>query len=364
MRVFLIGLVCLAWGSSFAADAPPIWEALKLPDAAAGKALHAVCFTDDGKAGWIVGEGGLCVATTDGGVTWAAQTTGSTARLRDVRFNNPLQGWAVGEGDPAGPAPRGHVVMMPGMAMKSGTCLATEDGGKTWTNHWVPTNFELCCVETAAAPQIQIGNSGGARHLDGDNLRSANGGKQWKSERVFRAVFDVRRVEGERWALVGSPVAVGFMPTPTSALYTNKGCRALFSSDGGNSWQPSKGTEGLKGRGSLRALAVRAGQPVLAVGDRGAVAISTDAGQTWTLVDSGTQQNLLGVAYAGTERPVALAVGAKGTMLASADLGKTWKPVELGDPTDLLDVAGTGEHVVVTTATGIALRAPAVKLLP
>ncbi|MCZ7648307.1 MAG: YCF48-related protein [Planctomycetota bacterium] len=358
----LTGILCVGLGQIYAGDAAPAWEALNLPEAAAGKALLGVWFLPDGKHGWIVGEKGLCLATADGGTTWAEQKTGSGATLRDVRFLDEKRGWAVGEGDPAGPQPRGHVVMMPGMQMKSATCLTTEDGGATWTNHWVPSNFQIWCVEPAAVPAVQIGNSGGEQHLDGDNFRSADGGKTFRSERVFRAVFDVRRVDGDKWALVGSPVSVGFMPTPTSPLYTNRGCRALFSADGGKSWQISKGTETLKGRACLRRMAFKAGQPLIAVGDKGAVATSADAGQTWKTVEAPLKQDLRGAAYAGGEGGACLAVGRKGAVLFSPDAGATWKAVPFEGEADLFAVAACGSDFVAVSGAGVALKLAAAKL--
>jgi photosystem II stability/assembly factor-like uncharacterized protein len=42
--------------------------------------------------------GGTVLRTEDGGVTWKAQASHSSARLNDVFFIDPLHGWAVGEG--------------------------------------------------------------------------------------------------------------------------------------------------------------------------------------------------------------------------------------------------------------------------
>jgi photosystem II stability/assembly factor-like uncharacterized protein len=49
--------------------------------------------------GWAVGRTtGLILATTDGGATWTAQTSGTTASLYGVSFANSTDGWAVGTG--------------------------------------------------------------------------------------------------------------------------------------------------------------------------------------------------------------------------------------------------------------------------
>ena len=357
VSALLLGAGCF---NASAGDVPIPWKEAPLPAPAAGKALYGVCGLPDGKHGWIVGAEGLCLSTSDGGQTWEKRETGSGATLLDVRFNDATHGWAVGNGDPNAPQARGHVVMMPGMAMKSSTLLITEDGGKTWQAHWVPTNFELWAVETSAAPALQICPSGGDQHLDGDNLR-CNGGKGWSSDRIFRALFDLRAQDAEHWIAVGSPVSVGFMPTPTSELYTTKKCRALFSKDGGKSWSVSKGTEVMKGR-CLRGLAVKKGAPAIAVGDGGTILLSEDAGEAWKAVESGTAEGLKRVAYAHGEGKLAVGVGSKGVVLVSGDAGQTWKAVGGGAAGALTHLSACGDCFVAVSKEGKVFRAKAADL--
>jgi photosynthesis system II assembly factor YCF48-like protein len=66
----------------------------------------------DANHGWAVGYDGTIVATTDGGATWTAQTSGTTNTLIWVSFVDANHGWAVGE---------------------FGTIVATTDGGASWT---------------------------------------------------------------------------------------------------------------------------------------------------------------------------------------------------------------------------------------
>jgi photosystem II stability/assembly factor-like uncharacterized protein len=72
--------------------------------------LNAVSFAD-AQHGWAVGAHGAVLATTDGGRTWRAQTSGTQSDLFDVKFFDAREGWAVG-GD--------------------GTAIHTTDGGATW----------------------------------------------------------------------------------------------------------------------------------------------------------------------------------------------------------------------------------------
>ena len=59
-----------------------------------------------------MGDIGTILASTDGGVSWKTQSSGTKARLSSIQFLDPRQGWAVGD---------------------SGTILASTDGGVSWS---------------------------------------------------------------------------------------------------------------------------------------------------------------------------------------------------------------------------------------
>jgi photosystem II stability/assembly factor-like uncharacterized protein len=329
------------------------WETLKTPDAAAKAVLRAVYFVD-AKSGWIVGDGGVCLSTADGGNTWSAEKTGSGAILRDVRFKDAQHGWICGDNDPSAPEVRqGHIMMGPGIKNLSGTLLTTEDGGTTWKNSWVQSAFELPSIEISTAPAMQLGVGGAHGHIDGDILRSNDGGKQWAGDRSFRGLFDIRSLDDKRWIAVGAPVMVGFMPPPTSPLYTNKNCRALFSKDAGKTWDVAKGSDG---RSILRRAATKGSGPVLAVGDKGTILRSEDAGENWSAVDSGTQNDLRQVSWSGTTANLAITVGLKGTILLSADGGKTWKASAQGGTSNLLGICAAGDKFIAVGDGGAIMR--------
>ena len=85
------------------------------------QSLCGVAFPD-AQHGWAVGvddrkpdNGGLILATTDGGAHWQVQKAGTTNQLFDVAFTDATHGWAVGE-----------------EYARGGTILATTDGGAHW----------------------------------------------------------------------------------------------------------------------------------------------------------------------------------------------------------------------------------------
>lgn len=73
---------------------------------------RSVCFINP-DIGWVVGDSGRIFRTTDHGVSWTEQVSGTDLRLNDVYFYNKYMGWTVGD---------------------SGIILYTENGGSTWIN--------------------------------------------------------------------------------------------------------------------------------------------------------------------------------------------------------------------------------------
>ena len=76
------------------------------------KSLNDVFFTDSDK-GWVVGNDGIILHTTNGGENWVQQTSGTTERLRTLQFINADTGWVAG-------------------GSTNLTLLYTQDGGTTW----------------------------------------------------------------------------------------------------------------------------------------------------------------------------------------------------------------------------------------
>lgn len=74
-------------------------------------AFSGVAF-GDGTHFWAVGTNGKIVSSTDGGDTWAPQTSPTFVGLRGIWAVSATRAWAVGE---------------------NGTLLRTSDGGTTWT---------------------------------------------------------------------------------------------------------------------------------------------------------------------------------------------------------------------------------------
>src|SRR5436190_24270254 len=83
--------------------------------------LEAVCFIDS-STGTVVGDSGVILQTTDAGLTWIQRASGIQDSLRAVSFGDANNGTAVGLG---------------------GRILHTTDGGVTWTSQSTGTARHL-----------------------------------------------------------------------------------------------------------------------------------------------------------------------------------------------------------------------------
>ena len=161
-----------------------------------GEGLNSVDMVSSTE-GWAVGEGGVILHTTDGGVTWTQQNSGTTQQLNAVSFKDASRGLAVGN-----------------------VLLYTTDGGQSWLqgSSTVPLGT-LYNVEFADA------NTGFSAYGSNTVLKTTNG--------------------GQTWAMVSMPAPVGsfqFFDSANGLAFSTSG--VLHTTDGGNRWTLASGTQG------------------------------------------------------------------------------------------------------------------------
>jgi len=113
--------------------------------------LSDVVFTNISH-GFIVGEYGMYVSTTDGGENWAIKDIGTNRTLNGIFFIDSITGYIVGN---------------------SGTILKTSDGGISWQSQISGTTVNLTDVNFYDCMRgIVVG-------VSGTILRTSNGGSEW-----------------------------------------------------------------------------------------------------------------------------------------------------------------------------------------
>ena len=255
--------------------------------------LHFV----DAQTGWMVGVGGTIRKTTDGAVTWQAQSSGTTFELHDVHFVNNQTGWTVGasisSSNPQAPI------------------LKTTDGGTTWISQSTPVAHRLWSVHFVNA---QTGWAVGIdKDLKGIIIKTADGGATWNvlksgasSNETYQAVYFVDAQLG--WMVgrnYGNPDLI------------------LKTTDGGATWA-SQTTTTTSGLNAVQFMDTQTGW---AAGASGTILRTTNGGTIWTKQNSGTTNTLECVCFIDAQRGWAVGssdYGEFGHIIITADGGVTW----------------------------------------
>lgn len=302
--------------------------------------LRDVWFTDASR-GWVVGWDGTLRRTTDGGVTWTAQDSGvTTANLVKIVFADALHGWIVGDKH----QPDGQEVL-----------LATSDGGETWsvratisgtdlafvspTTGWIAAGSIYRTDDGGATWQLQLSGTayhsielvdashGWALGRDGDDdanivVRTSDGGATWQQQ---LAVGDYNT---ELLGLDAVSPTVAWV-VGDADFYTRLGEYKFVSRDG-TTWSGAPDTSNGT---SLRDVELLDSSFGWAVGYGGSVIHTADGGATWSVQEiarweydsSGdhtnpTQPTLHGVHFLDAD--TGWAVGEDGTILVTHNGGR------------------------------------------
>ena len=278
--VVAVGVVLLAALKAAAVPTPPT---LPLKDN-----LYGTKFID-AKRGWVVGAFGTIAHTSDGGASWQAQPSKTTQQLYDIDFVDAQHGWIVG---------------------RQGLILHTADGGTTWEPQTSGTDQHLFGIDFADAQNgVAVGDFGAI-------VTTRDGGQHWENHALSEDVilYDVFMLDSNRGWIAGELGTV------------------LATTDGGLTWAK----EDTGGGKTLFGIYFADAQRGWAVGIDAIILHTTDGGQTWRLQNGSTEVRALeqvgfGQAYDSPSLyaisvigGVGVAVGEIGAIYMSSDGGETW----------------------------------------
>jgi len=285
-------------------DEGGIWTEL---DSGISFTLWSLCFPVDAITGYVAGNHGTILKTTDGGETWVVQSSGlpSTPVYSMCFPINATTGYAVGG---------------------SGAIIKTTDGGASWISQNSGTSKSLQSVYFPVDTTIgyAVGDSGTI-------LKTTDGGAVWTSQDsgTNRSLYSV------------------FFPFDTSTGYAVGGSGVILKTiDGGTTWtSQDSGTNQ-----SLYSMHFPADATTgYAVGGGGVVTKTINGGITWTLQNSGTIEPLYSVHFP-VDETTGYAVGQNGVLTTTNNGGSTWIVQDSGTANPLRMVC-----FPVDTVTGFAV---------
>lgn len=292
--------------------------------------------------GYVVGGGGAIFKTTDGGSNWALQTSPVTTTLNRVYFTDANTGWAVGAGGTILETVDGGVnwvvngnsgvittqtlraVQFIGnkgwIGGIAGTLFYTNDGGVNWTAP--TTNPYTDDVNDIAFVSTSVGYAA----VDGDGIMyTVDGGVNWTAASVSFGTYPYTRTDIEVIMAVNDTVAVA---SGWGSLVGLQPTIILTTSDAGKTWtSPDPVIYHWSTYGYGWGLGMFGdGEIVLTGGGSGSAGFvlhSTDKGQSWTSSPAIAGEDIRDCcAVPGTNRMVAC--GDEGILALSTDKGRTW----------------------------------------
>jgi len=127
--------------------------------------LNSVHF-ENANNGWVVGDSGIILHTTNGGQEWLKQNSGTNNHLNGGWFADLNTGWVVGD---------------------SGTILKTSNGGQEWITQTSGTNLYLysaCFIDVNKGWIAAGGYHDGVGGYGAIILHTTNGGTDWVTQYV------------------------------------------------------------------------------------------------------------------------------------------------------------------------------------
>jgi photosystem II stability/assembly factor-like uncharacterized protein len=250
--------------------------------------LNSVYFTNP-LTGYIVGDTGTILKTTNGGALWITLTSGTLENLWSVYFTDTTTGYVVGS---------------------NGTILKTINGGKDWAilNSGIPNSLFSVYFPNA--------NSGYVVGTTGTILKTTDGGTTWISQVSGNAydLFSVYFTSPDTGFVVGG---VDWFQDSRSTIRK--------TTNGGTNWTDV--FDGYSFFWNIRLLSVYFPKVDLgyAVGENGTILKSADTGKTWiyqTSENSGLPRIWSSVYF--TDPNNGFVVGQRGLIMQDSNGDSTW----------------------------------------
>lgn len=280
-------------GSGHTSTAEPSpWNVQEEPT---NSTLHGVHFIDADN-GWVVGEEGTLLRTTDGGQTWSGSSQESPDRLYDVQFLDADNGW----------------IAVDLFSSLRSALLHTTDGGDTWNEVFPGSSMTGPVLRSVHFLDL---NTGWAFGDGGTIFHTVDGGETWEEQHNVNA--DI-----------------------SAGMFINEGFGWLAASNGYvYRYNVTNGFWGFLETGvtgPLNDLHFVDTTTGWAAGSDGVILRTTDSGLTWTRLDTGVDNALLSITFVDTQN--GWATGTNGLILQTADGGQTWTEQDSTTTNTLRDV--------------------------
>ncbi|MFZ4589758.1 MAG: YCF48-related protein, partial [Ignavibacteria bacterium] len=293
-----------------------------------GSNLNRVCFFDSNN-GITVGDAGMIMCTTNGGVNWNVQSSVTGSRIYCVTISDSATKTAIAVGT-------------------GGTIIRTTNGGTNWTLPASGITNDLYAVDFSSKDKgTAVGNTGKI-------LRTTDGGLSWFSQTsgVTSTLYGINLTDdlnglvasglgkilrttngGDIWTSVTAAAGIGVNLYDVLTIDTNSIIavgsqgRILRSTNGGVNWVAQ--ISGISNV-NIRQIAFTDPNTGTVVCDSGKIIRTTNGGVNWNFQTSGTNKYLRSITF--SDANTGIAVGYLGTILRTTNGGINWSSQTSGAP--------------------------------
>lgn len=254
--------------------------------------LHSVYFLNQ-NSGWIVGSNGTFLETKNGGSTWKTKSKFTQDTIRDVYFTDEKHGWILAEKDFFG-------------SYNSSPSYISEtiDGGETWKKVTMEGEGKEKLVKIFFSKDgfgYAVGEAGTFFAMQEDR-------STWKKTSV-----------PVRYLLLN-----GSFSNQNTGLVIGGGGTAIYTEDGGNSWNNAMFTQ--KSNGKLNSVFFINAKVGWTVGAAGKIFTTNNGGKLWREQNSTISNDLFDIFFINTAE--GWAIGDNGAMLHTTTAGNVWTPIQ------------------------------------
>ena len=287
------------------------WEKFDTPVNVFLRALHF----SDSVTGWAVGDSGTIIHTGNGGLTWEVQESQIEHPVVDVYFLDGEKGWAIAQNYTS--QPYGTII------------LKTDNAGENWEEENYPEeNIFMNCILFLDSLN---GWMGGSPHAI---VNTTDGGEIWQQATVdtstlaFFPVLSIQFWDEQYGYASGGVFDIAGVTWRTS--------------DGGVNWYaidvsdaPADEVHELYLFDSINVIGI-GGDPDFAFG--AAVIRTNDGGMNWDYEEIGIQGNGFDIDFRTSDHAWA-PMGPQQALIYSTDAGDTWTPIDSPENTEIYEIA-------------------------
>ena len=312
--------------------------------------LNGVFFNDE-NTGFVVGDDGTLLKTTNGGYNWEPISLGNQHWLTDIGFYNNEIGFIISYGSIYKTMDSGNswLLKISGLGFLSGISIVSEnvvyvsgsqgeilkttDGGENW-------EFQVTGVNTDLDDISFIDDLNGVACGGGAIIITSDGGNTWNNNPFNHHFFDVEHLNNNT---IIATTGINWM-TNTSSI--------LRSTNSGVSWTSIENPAyyPLKDVSFSNNLCI-------AVGNYGTVVSSLDLGNTWAVKSTSvTQTNESFYDVSFKDHLNGFAVGSFGKICRTTDAGENWFELYTGTVTGFNEIYSINDLVVAVGWNGLVYR--------